>query len=362
MKHLQFILCCLLMPILTLAQALPADSIPIDKLRLPPGYKVEVYASGLANAREMDFGTDGTLFVGSMNAGKVFAVKKDRTIVTIDEGLDMPAGVDFYEGNLYVAEVSRILVYDNILQRLDSNPGPRVLNANLPKEEWQGWKFIRISPEGWLYVPVGAGCNACIPDSIWHARILRLSLDGSSMEIYALGVRNCLGLDWDPYDKVLWFTDMGRDDLGDDYPPDELNKAYVDGQHFGFPYVNGSKPDQEFWLKKPKSSLFIAPVKELPAHSGAQGMRFYTGKMFDMKYRGGIFIAEHGFWGRTKQVGYRISFFPMKEGEAGNYEVFCEGWLQGKYPWGRPVDVQTGPDGALYVSDDLAGCIYRIFK
>ncbi len=344
------------------AQFLPADSIPVGKFKLPEGYRIEIYAAGLANAREMDFGDDGTLFVGSLNAGKVYAITKEGEIKTIAEGLEMPSGVDFHEGDLYVAEVTRIIKFEDILSRLDSNPRPMVINDNFPAETWQGWKFIRIGPDNKLYIPVGAGCNVCLPDSAWHARILRMSLDGSVLEIFASGVRFSQGLDWQPEVDVLWFTDSGRDDLGDAYPPDELNKALVDSQHFGFPFISGSVPDMDYWSQKPKNIHFINPSKDLPPHSGAQGMRFYTGKMFDEKYHGGIFIAEHGFWGRTLKAGYRISFVPVVKGRAMDYEVFCEGWLQGNYPFGRPADVQVGPDGSLFVSDDLAGCIYRIYK
>ena len=345
------------------AQYLPADSIPIDKLILPEGYKIEVYASGLPDARAMDFGDDGTLFVGSLSAGKIYAITKDRQVIIVDEGLEMPAGLDFYEGDLYVAEVSRIIKYENILAEMGSNPGPVVINGNFPKEDRQGWKFIRIGPDHKMYIPVSAGCNACLPDSAWHARILRMTLDGSSLEIFASGVRDCQGIDWDPTLGVMWFTDMGRDDLGDNFPPDELNKAIIDSQHFGFPYVAGGKPDMQFWPQKPRNVPFTNAAKELPPHSGVQGLRFYTGKMFEEKYRGGIFIAEHGYWGRTLKAGYKVSFVPLnKEGRPMGYEVFCEGWLQDEFPWGRPADVQPGPDGALYVSDDLAGCIYRIYR
>ena len=344
------------------AQVLPADSIPLHHIILPEGYRIEVYAAGLANAREMDFGDDGTLFVGSMNAGKVYAITKDRRIITIDEGLEMPAGVEFYNGDLYVAEISRIIKYEKILEHLESNPEPAVINGNFPKEPSQGWKFIRIGPDKKLYITLGSSCNACVPDSLWHARILRMTLDGNILEIFANGVRNSQGMDWDPQLGTLWFTDQGRDDLGDDLPEDELNKAMVDSQHFGFPFVAGTKPDPEFWPQKPKSILFTSPSKELPAHAGAQGMRFYNGKMFDKKYQGGIFIAEHGYCGPTLEAGYRISFVTVKEGRATDYVVFCQGWLQGDKPWGSPADVQPGPDGALYVSDDMAGCIYRIYK
>ena len=344
------------------AQDLPADSIPLGNLHLPDGYIIEVFASGLANAREMDFAEDGTLFVGSLEAGKVYAITKDRQVMVVDEGLDMPAGVDYHDGDLYIAGVSRILRYNNILENLESNPTPVILNANFPKDQWQAWKFIRIGPDDKIYIPVSASCNSCLPDSLWHARILRMSLDGSTLEIFASGVRSCKGLDWDPVTDILWFTDNGRDDLGEDFPPDELNKAFVDSEHFGFPFFNGTLRDPESWPYRPKKTGFINPKYALPAHCGAQGMRFYTGKMFEEKYLNGIFIAEHGSESQDKPSGFQVSFIPVEDGLPTGYEIFCSGWLAGETPWGRPADVEVGPDGSLFISDDMEGCVYRIYR
>jgi glucose/arabinose dehydrogenase len=189
-----------------------------------------------------------------------------------------------------------------------------------------------------------------------------MTLDGKTLEYFAEGVRNTVGFDWNPASGTFWFTENGRDEMGDDIPPDELNKAPVAGTHYGFPFVHGKILDPEFWPKRIKNIAFISPAKELPAHVAPLGMRFYTGEMFDEKYRGGIFIAEHGSWNRTEKTGYRVSFVRIYQDEAKSYEVFASGWLQGETPWGRPADVQVGPDGSLFVSDDMAGCIYRIFK
>ena len=341
-------------------QSRPADN--LSKIMLPKGYKIEIYTDKTPNAREMDFAEDGTLFTGSMVEGKIYAVRSDRTVVVIDDSLEMPTGLDYYNGDLYVAAVSRILKYENILQTMDSTPEPVVINGNFPKDTWHGWKFIRVGPDGKLYIPVGAPCNVCIPGKTWYARILRMTLDGQMLEYVAEGVRNTVGFDWDPVGGELWFTDNGRDEMGDDIPPDELNKSRVAGEHYGFPYVHGKMLDPEFWPQRPKNIGFTSPVFELPAHVAALGMRFYTGKMFDEKYHGGIFIAEHGSWNRSKKTGYRVSFVTIKSGRAVSYEVFAGGWLQGETPWGRPADVQVGPDGSLFVADDMAGCIYRIFK
>jgi len=354
--------CISCIPFFAFSQQQTSDAMQLDKINLPPGYKIEVYASGVANAREMDFAEDGTLFAGSMDAGKVYAIRPDRTVIVIDDSLEMPAGLDYYNGDLFVSAVSRILKYENILQTLNSSPEPVVVNASFPKDKPHGWKFIRVGPDGNLYIPVGSPCNACIPDKVWYARILMMSLDGNIIEYFAEGVRNTVGFDWDPAAGVLWFTENGRDEMGDDFPPDELNKALIAGQHFGYPYFNGNIPDPEFFAQRPKNKVYTTPSKELPAHVAPLGMRFYSGGMFDEKYRGGIFIAEHGSWDSSKKIGYRISFIPLDKGRAGEYEIFASGWLQGETAWGRPADVQVGPDGSLFVADDLAGCIYRIYK
>jgi len=338
----------------------PAEN--LSKLMLPKGYKIEIYAANVPNARAMDFAEDGTLFAGSMAEGKVYAIRPDRSVIVIDDSLEMPTGLDYYSGDLYVAAISRILKYENILQTMDSMPEPVVVNGNFPADKWHGWKFIRVGPDEKLYIPVGAPCNVCIPDKVWYARILRMSLDGQTLEYVAEGVRNTVGFDWDPASGAFWFTDNGRDEMGDDIPPDELNKSRVAGEHYGFPYVHGKILDPEFWPQRPKNIGFISPIFELPAHVAALGMRFYTGEMFDEKYRGGIFIAEHGSWNRSKKTGYRVSFVTVRSERAIEYEVFAGGWLQGETAWGRPADVQVGPDGSLFVSDDLAGCIYRIYK
>jgi glucose/arabinose dehydrogenase len=363
MKHfLAFCLSLIIPGIGTNGQMIPADSIHLDKIILPEGYKIELYASGLANARQMDFSDDGTLFVGSSDAGRIYAVTDDRKVIIIDKGLEMPAGVDFFQGTLYVADVSRILKYDSILYHLETNPKPVVVNGYFPKDQGLGYKFIRVGPDNKLYIPVNSTCNVCFPDSLWHARILRMSLDGMLLEIFAEGVRSSMGFDWDPVKRDMWFTDNGKDNRNDTLPPDELNTAITFGQHFGFPYLFGAKPDEKFWPQRPYGKGFVNPRYELDAHAGAQGMRFYTGKMFGEKYRGGIFIAEHGTTGNNIRSGHRITFVPVKTGRPMGYEVFCSGWLEGDHAWGTPADVQVGPDGSLFISDDTAGCIYRIYK
>lgn len=340
--------------------------LPLEKIKLPPGFKISIYADNIPNARSMTLSPKGTLFVGTRKAGNVYAVldtNKDQRadrVITLAEGLNMPNGVALREGALYVAEVNRVLRFDDIEARLNDPPKPVVINDSFPTDRAHGWKFIRFGPDGLLYVPVGAPCNICEREDERYASITRMKPDGSGVEVFAHGVRNSVGFDWHPVTKELWFTDNGRDWLGDDQPPDELNHAPKKGMHFGFPYCHGGDiPDPEFG-KERDCKEFTPPAMKLGPHVAALGMRFYTGSMFPEEYKNQIFIAEHGSWNRSIPIGYRITLVRLKDNKAVKYEIFAEGWLQGKRAWGRPVDVQVMPDGALLVSDDKAGVIYRI--
>ncbi|MBI5695011.1 MAG: sorbosone dehydrogenase family protein [Nitrospirae bacterium] len=340
-------------------------AVQLDSIKLPPGFQISVYTDKVPGARSMTLGADGTLFVGTRDEGAVYAVlDKDKDgkadqVVTVARGLDEPNGVAYRGGSLYVAEISRILRYDDI-ERMLHNPGkPVVVYDKFPDKAHHGWKFIRFGPDGKLYVPVGAPCNSC-DEGDPFASITRMDPDGGNFEIFARGIRNTVGFDWDPDTGELWFTDNGRDWLGDDLPPDELNRVPRPGMHFGFPYCYGvNVPDPEYGEKcDPKKHT--TPEMELGAHVAALGMRFYDGAMFPEKYRGRIFIAEHGSWNRSVAVGYRVVCVKVEGGKAVSQEVFASGWLSGGSAWGRPVDVQVMPDGALLVSDDHAGAVYRI--
>jgi glucose/arabinose dehydrogenase len=340
------------------------QALPIDTIKLPAGFQIHVYATGVANARQMALGSNGTLFVGSMNAGNVYAVvdrdKDNRAdeVVKIASGLEMPSGIAFRDGSLYVAEISRVTRYDNIESHLKNPPKPVVVNDQFPHDRHHGWKFIAFGPDGMLYVPVGAPCNVCRPDPR-HALINRMNADGSGLETFATGIRNTVGFDWHPITKELWFTDNGRDLMGDNIPPDELNHAPRKGMNFGFPDCHaGTIPDPEF-AKEP-CSKFTPPAMNLTPHGAALGMRFYTGSLFPSDYRNQIFIAEHGSWNRSTPIGYRVMVARLEGNKVVKYEPFAEGWLQGAQAWGRPADVLVMPDGALLVSDDKAGVIYRI--
>jgi len=340
--------------------------LPLDNIKLPPGFEINIFAANVPNARSMTLSPDGTLFVGTRTAGNIYAILDHNhdniadKVITIACGLNMPNGVAFSNGSLYVAEVNRILRYDNVEDHLKNMLGPVVVNDSFPKYRGHGWKFIRFGPDGMLYVPVGAPCNVCEQDDKRYASIMRMNPDGTGLEIFARGVRNTVGFDWNPDTKELWFTDNGRDWMGDDLPPDELNHAPEKGLHFGFPYCHGKNiADPEFG-KNRKCNEFTLPAVELGAHVAPLGMRFYTANLFPDKYRKQIFIAEHGSWNRSIPIGYRLVNVKLKDNLAVKHEVFAEGWLKDGKVWGRPVDVLVMPDGALLVSDDHAGVIYRI--
>lgn len=315
----------------------------------------------------MTLGKDGTLYVGTRREGSVYAVLdrdgdgRGEKVLILARGLDMPNGVAFRDGALFVAERSRILRYDRIESRLTNPPEPVVVNDSFPRDALHGWKFIRFGPDGKLYVPVGAPCNVCLREDPRYASIMRMNADGSDLEIYAHGVRNTVGFDWHPETRELWFTDNGRDGMGDDIPPDELNRAPRRGLHFGFPYRHGTRiPDPTFAGQAQGVRDFVPPEVELGPHVAALGIRFYTGLMFPEGYRNRIFIAEHGSWDRSEPIGYRVSMVTIEPGRPPEYMPFAEGWLREGTAWGRPVDVLVMPDGSLLVSDDRRGAIYRI--
>jgi glucose/arabinose dehydrogenase len=330
---------------------------PLGRIELPPGFRIEVLAS-VPNARSLALGAKGTLFVGSRSGGAVHAVAQDGRVFRIADGLNMPNGVAFRDGALYVAELSRILRYENIEARLTAPPAPEVVYDKLPREVHHGWKFIRFGPDGRLYVPIGAPCNVC--DREGYGLIGFLDVKTKVFDVHSKGVRNSVGFDWHPVTRELWFTDNGRDWLGDDLPADELNHAPRAGMHFGFPHCHqGDLADPEFGRSR-RCAEFNAPALKLGPHVAALGMRFYTGTMFPAEYRNQIFIAEHGSWNRASKIGYRISVVRIEGGKALSYQPFAQGWLQGDSVSGRPVDLEVLADGSIAVSDDSAGMIYRI--
>ena len=348
-------------PIPTAADKLPDIA---GKLKLQKGFNIEVYASGVANARSMRQGDKGTIFVGSRLQDKVHAIVEKggkREVKVIASGLHRPNGLAIKDGTLYIAELSKISKIEKIEDNLDNPPKPTMVYDNLPKDEPHGWKFIAIGPDNKLYIPVGAPCNICEPPDT-HAQIRRINLDGSGMEVVARGVRNTVGFDWHPVSKELYFTDNGRDWVAEDVPEDELNRVTKVGQHFGFPFCHqGDFLDPEFgWGKSCDSTE--KPVMKTGPHSASLGMRFYTGGNFPAKYKNAIFYARHGSWNRTKKVGGDIvAVFLNKDGTVKSTETFITGFLGPDNNYiGRPVDVLFAKDGSMLISDDFNGAVWRV--
>lgn len=344
--------------------ATPGDKLPIAKMKLPPGFKAEVWASDVLDARGLRQGDKGTVFVSSLFvAGKIYAVVDKggkREVKTLAEKLFLPNGIEFHKGSLYVATPKDITRYDDIENRLDAPPAPVMVYDKLPGEVPHGWKFIKVGPDGKLYVPIGAPCNICEPGS-GFAKITRMNLDGSGVEDVALGVRNTVGFDFDPKNGELWYTNNGRDWLSEDLPNDSLNHVTKKGQHFGFPYCHqGNFADPEFgWGKDCRQ--FAQPALLTGAHAGTLGMRFYTGRQFPKKYQGAIFIARHGPWNRTQKYAADVVVaWPDGKGGIARMEPFLTGLVENNEYLGRPVDVLVLKDGSLLVSDDHNGAIYRI--
>jgi len=348
---------------LALSQSRVYAEVDLDDISLPSGFEIEVYAD-VPNARSLALGEDGVIFVSNRRGNSVYAVvpqsNANPQVIKIVSGLSMPNGIAFYDGDLYIAEVERVLRFSDIADRLNDMPTPEVLDIELPGEKHHGWRYIGFGPDGKLYIAIGAPCNICDRGDEGFAQIIRVNPDGSERETYAEGVRNSVGFTWHPETDELWFTDNGRDRMGDDIPPDELNHAPQSGLHFGYPYCHGGDiPDPEFG-EGSNCEDYTPPAQELGPHVAALGVKFYTGDMFPSEFHEQLFIAEHGSWNRSKKIGYRISLVSLENGTPVSYDVFAEGWLRRKKASGRPVDLLVLADGSLLVSDDDAGKLYRI--
>ncbi|MDE2248172.1 MAG: PQQ-dependent sugar dehydrogenase [Pseudomonadota bacterium] len=356
----------LLLSLLLAASSLPAVAAPqLDKLSLPRGFHIAVYSDRVPDAREIALGARGSVFVGSTDAGKVYALTDTNgdghadKVRVIARGLQWPMGVAFRNGDLYVSAISRIYVLRDIENHLDDPPKPVLVTDRLPADTQHGGKFIAFGPDGKLYVPIGAPCNICDPGPR-YAKLTRMNADGSDSEDVARGIRNTVGFDWQPGTGHLWFTDNGRDLMGEDMPSDELNEITRPGEHFGYPYCHqGDTPDPEFG-KGRSCRDYVPPVLKLGAHVAALGMRFYEGKQFPASYRGAILIAEHGSWNRARKSGYRVMTVRLSGNKVLSYEPLVTGFEQHETVWGRPADVQPLPDGSVLISDELAGAVYRL--
>ena len=337
----------------------------LSKLHVQKGFQVTVFEDNLPNARSMALGDNGIVYIGT-GEGSVYAIEDTNhdgvadNLYTIAKGLYMPVGVAYKDGTLYVAEINRIIRFDGITQNLDKPPKPVVVYDKFPTDKHHGWKYLRFGPDGKLYTAIGAPCNICKPDKPYGSMV-RLNPDGSCFEIIATGIRNTVGFDWQPGTNALFFNEHGRDNLGDDTPPEELNQWSKIGEHFGYPYCHGGKiPDPEFG-KEQDCREFVPPLRTYNAHNAPLGLRFYRGKQFPAAYQKQLFVALHGSWNRTQPDGYRVILVKFKDGKPVSDEVFISGWLtETNEVLGRPVDILEMPDGSLLVSDDHAGLIYKV--
>jgi glucose/arabinose dehydrogenase len=336
-----------------------AEEPPIQLLSLPAEYKISIYATGVKNARSLTLGKGGVVFVGSRKSDRVHALLPDRNgdgksdgVKVIAKDLNSPNGVAYKDGDLYIAEISRLRIIRDVENKLEKENIPEFWGPKFPTDTHHGWKFIAFGPDGWLYVPVGAPCNVCDKDLETYAAIHRVSPDGKRRELVAKGIRNTVGFDWHPETKELWFTDNGRDMMGDDIPPCELNKVTKAKENFGFPYCHGIISDPQFGKNTVCTSAFTKPMHEFPAHSAPLGMRFFQKPK-------GILVAEHGSWNRSEPIGYQVTYIDLSQAKP-KAQPFISGFLRGSSAWGRPVDVLEMPDGSILVSDDKADAVYRV--
>lgn len=357
--------------VIALAQALTIATVgaaDTERLQLPAGFSIEIYAEGVVNARQMALAGDGTLFVGTRRDGRVWMVRDEDadgradSVRAIASDLRLPSGVALADGDLYVAALDTIYRYPDVLDQIDAGaemPEAQIVTDALPDDTHHGWKHIEFGPDGDLWVPVGAPCNICDPGDP-YASILKMDPLTGDYEIWARGIRNSVGFDFHPRSGDLWLSDNGRDMLGDDIPPEEINVAPVQGLHFGYPHIHaGDLRDPEFGDNHDPAD-YEPPALKMQAHSAPLGIAFYTGSAFPPAYRGALFIAQHGSWNRSSKVGYQVLVARLDGDTVIGAEPFVTGWLEGETSWGRPVDVLVHPDGSLLVSDDQGGRIWRI--
>jgi glucose/arabinose dehydrogenase len=346
--------------------ATPPGEIPVGSLKLPPGFKAELWASGMPGIRAMTRAENGKIYAGTRGIGRVYEITDSGTTrisrVVVDK-LNQPSGVAYRNGSLYVMAVDKMLRFDGIATNPAASPVDMTAVFKLPKEQHHNWKYIAFGPDGKLYVPFGAPCNICVPPSDEYAQIRRYNADGSGMEVIARGVRNSVGFDWHPVTKELWFTDHGRDWMGDDGPEDEFNRVSATGLNFGFPYCHAKGvPDRD--IKKPDPCAGVTlPVTTMGPHAAALGVLFYTGNMFPAEYRNVALVARKGSWNRTQKFGYDVvAVRAGADGSGAKVEPFMTGFLDAATQnfSGRPAYLMQMPDGAVLVSDEQLGAVYRI--
>ena len=342
-----------------------AQEVDLESLRLPDGFSISVYAE-IENPRQLALGSDNTVYVGSLR-GRVWAITnpdgnmQGNAVIAIAEGLNTPNGVAYHNGDLYIGEIGRVSKITNVDEKLNTPQSTETVNDSLPNRRHHGFKFLQVGPDGKIYLPVGAPCNVCEEDEIF-AKILNMNLDGTDLQIVASGIRNTVGFDFHPISGELWFTDNGRDMMGDDIPACEINRISSAGQHFGFPYIHqGDLPDPNFGRGR-SANEFVPPALKLGAHVAPLGLAFYRGEQFPSNYGNTVFWAEHGSWNRSEKQGYRVMMGQVSSDNTSIsfYSPFVDGWLEGQSHWGRPVDILSMPDGSVLISDDMANVIYRV--
>ena len=338
----------------------------LDLVRLPAGFKIELYVR-VPGARSMAVADSlGVVFVGTRSDSVYAVIDGDRDgraerVDRVLEGLKVANGIDWKDGWLYVAEQHRVVRFAAPDLKTLARAEPEILFEGLPDNPWHGWRYARFGPDGKFYIAVGSPCNVCRVKGL-EGTIIRMVRQGGKPEIFASGVRNSVGFDFQLGTGELYFTDNGADMMGDDSPPDELNHAPHKGLWFGFPYYGGGgdrTPDFQ-GREVPRPAVF--PVVDFNAHVASLGINFYRGAMFPPAYKGDAFVAEHGSWNRTIPDGYRVMRvrFDRRTKKALGKEIFADGWLQEGISWGRPVDVKELGDGSLLISDDRLGALYRI--
>ena len=342
----------------------------LEKLVLEPGFKISIFADNLSSPRQIAEGKNGTIFVGERTGQIIALVDSDKNGEAdykkmIAKDLEYSTGISIFNGDLYFSEVSKIWKIENIESWLNDNisnsdlPKKALVTDELPSDTWHGWKWLKHDEQGQLYFNVGAPCNICLSENSQYASILRIN--DSGWQHVAKGVRNSVGFDFHPITKKLFFTDNGRDWMGDDTPSCELNRLDVNGQFFGYPYKHASNVNDPEFGNVNSGYDFVDPILELGAHVAPTGVAFYDGSMFPARMQNNLFIALHGSWNRSSKVGYKV----LRVSFDGNGNVidstdFISGWLQDESVFGRPSAPFILSDGSMLLSDDKANVIYRI--
>ncbi|GIU37999.1 PQQ-dependent sugar dehydrogenase [Shewanella schlegeliana] len=341
--------------------ALAAEPVMIT---VSKGFGLTLYASDLGDAKQLAVGDKGTLFVGSYRDGTITALvdadndgRVDKRYV-IAKGLDYPEAIAFHNGDLYVAEEERILRFNQIESRLRRPGRPKEVYERLPGNSKKSRRAMQFGPDGLLYIAIGAPCNVCETEAPYSS-IIAIDVETGDSEQIVSGVRKVLAFDWAVEDNQLWFADLGRDWMGDNLPPDEINKVERKGSHFGFPYIHATDIIEPAY-DKPKNLKVVSPTYELPAHVGAKGLHFYRGTQFPERFHNQMFVAENGSWNRSSKVGYQVVMLEIKDGQVAKRSTVVS-FLDGEFPVARPYALVTAPDGAMYISDDLKGNVYRLF-